>query len=135
MDEASRIIDVESVPVHGSVLFTVRDGFDEREAILTRTAGDVTAWFNYCRHWTDVRLDKGDGAPFRGGEVVCEKHGATFDADSGQCTHGPCEGAVLEPIEITVEDGSVYLADDDYRFDELGASADVDLSSRRGIGF
>ncbi|MFC4553094.1 MULTISPECIES: Rieske (2Fe-2S) protein [Halorussus] len=137
MDEDSRITDVDDVPADTTLLFTIRDGFDEIEAILTRIEGDgeVAAYTNYCQHWTDVRLDKGSGATKRDGELVCGKHGALFEDDSGHCTYGPCEGAVLNDVEVTVEDGGVYLADEDYEFVELGSSIEHDLSSNRSLGF
>jgi nitrite reductase/ring-hydroxylating ferredoxin subunit len=136
MDEDSRIADVSEVPDDSTLLFTVRDGFDDREAILTKTdEGGVTAFENYCQHWTDVRLDKGSGATKRDGELVCGKHGALFEDDSGCCTYGPCEGAVLQGVDVTVEDGGVYLTDDDYEFVEVGSSQEYDLSSNRSLGF
>ncbi|WP_135825515.1 Rieske (2Fe-2S) protein [Halorussus ruber] len=136
MDEDSRIADVSEVPDDSTLLFTVRDGFDDREAILTKTdEGEVTAFENYCQHWTDVRLDRGSGATKRDGELVCGKHGALFEEDSGCCTYGPCEGAVLQHVEVTVEEGGVYLTDDDYEFVEVGSSKEYDLSSNRSLGF
>ena len=136
MDDERRITDVDDVPTDTTLLFTIRDGFDDEEAILTRTdEGDVVAYTNYCQHWTDVRLDKGDGATKRDGELVCGKHGALFEDDSGRCTYGPCEGAVLSEVEISVGDGAVYLADDDYEFVQLGSTQEYDLSSNRSLGF
>ncbi len=135
MDESSRIADLDEVPADGSVLFTVRDGFDTEEAILVRLSDGVAALRNYCPHWTDVRLDKGSGATVRDGEVVCEKHGATFEKATGDCTYGPCEGATIEQLDVTVEDGGVYLTDQGYEFEKRGASGDHDLSSRGRIGF
>ncbi|UPV73041.1 Rieske 2Fe-2S domain-containing protein [Halorussus limi] len=136
MDEDSRIADASEVPADSTLLFTVRDGLDEREAILTKNGDDeVAAFENYCQHWTDVRLDKGSGATKRDGELVCGKHGALFEADSGCCTYGPCEGAVLEDIGVTIEDGAVYLTDDDYEFVQVGSSMEYDLSSNRSLGF
>ncbi len=135
MDEHSRIAAVEELPDDTTFLFTIREGFDEEEAILVTDDGDVRAWRNYCQHWTDVRLDKGDGASMRDGELVCGKHGALFEADTGLCTYGPCEDAVLDEIEITVEDGDIYLTDDDYEFVEQGSSITHDLSSNRSLGF
>ena len=134
MDSQSRIVDVEELPEDSTFLFTVREGFDEKEALLVRLDGDVAAWRNYCPHWTDVRLDTGSGAEFRGGDVVCTRHGATFESDSGACTYGPCEGAYLEKVDVTVRDGGVYLTDDDYEFEGVGSKSDRDLSSGR-IGF
>jgi nitrite reductase/ring-hydroxylating ferredoxin subunit len=89
----------------------------------------------YCPHWTDVRLDKGSGATTRDGEFVCEKHGATFRTTDGECTHGPCEGATLDAVDVSVADGGVYLTDDRFEFDSLGPSDDVDLSTGARIDF
>ncbi|RBI61892.1 Rieske (2Fe-2S) protein [halophilic archaeon] len=135
MDEDSRIAAVDEVPADTTLLFTVREGFDEEEALLVRDDGEVRAWKNYCQHWTDVRLDKGDGATMRNGELVCGKHGALFEADTGRCTYGPCEDAVLDEVEVTVEDGAVYLADDRYEFVQQGSNVEYDLSSNRSLGF
>ena len=149
MDETRRITALDEVPGDSTFLFTVRRDGEEREAVLTRLDADaaddvaadggtevtVTAFENYCQHWTDVRLDKGSGAAVRDGEIVCQKHGATFQRDSGFCDFGPCEGASLSHVEVTVSDGDVYLADDDYEFDHVGPAGDDDLSSGSRIGF
>ena len=135
MDEESRIAAVEEVPDDGTLLFTVRDGFDTEEAFLVSHEDRVAAFENYCPHWRDVRLDKGSGATVREDELVCEKHGATFESDSGYCNFGPCEGAVLEELSVTVDDGAVYLTDDRYEFEKRGPSGDHDLSSGNRIGF
>lgn len=135
MDEGRRIADVEEVPGDSTLLFTVRDGFDTEEAILLRLSDGVVALRNYCPHWTDVRLDSGSGATLRDGELVCTKHGATFEKATGECTYGPCEGATIEQLDVTVRDGSVYLTDEEFEFDSLGPDGDRDLSSRGRIGF
>ena len=153
-----RIASVEELPREGTFLFRVEpvDGDVEREAILLRT-GDgvgaegkaegkardvggepgVAAWLNYCQHFTHVRLDKGGGAPVRNGEILCTNHGAMFGADSGRCTHGPCEGAYLNGLEIRVDGGDVYLDDPDYDFVGLGPVAGEvgDLSSTSNVEF
>ncbi len=135
MDENRRIAAVEEIPDDTTFLFTIRNGFDEEEAVLVEDDGEVRAWKNYCQHWTDVRLDKGDGASMRDGELVCGKHGALFEADSGVCTYGPCEDAVLDEVDVTVEDGAVFLTDSDYEFVQQGSSIEYDLSSNRSLGF
>ena len=133
MDDARKLADLDEVPADSTLLVTLREGFDEREALLIRLdnggAPAVSCWLNYCQHWTDVRLDKGSGARVTNGEIWCQKHGATFAADDGECTHGPCEGAFLEPVAVEVHDGAVYLTDDDYEFDHLGPGEDIDLST------
>jgi nitrite reductase/ring-hydroxylating ferredoxin subunit len=145
-----RIAPVEDVPEEGTLLVTLRrrdpdgdgnedaDGDDTdptgpTEAILSRLKdGTVVAYRNYCMHWTDVRLDKGSGALVRRGELVCQKHGATFQRDSGYCDFGPCEGASLERVDVTVRDSQVLLTDEDYAFVHVGPdeSAVADSGSR-----
>ena len=138
MDESERVADVEDVPEGETLLFTVRD--DEgalSEAFLTRLSdGTVVAYRNYCRHWTDVRLDTGEGARVTNGEVWCRRHGATFQLDTGYCDFGPCEGSMMEDVDVTVADGGVYLDDEGYAFEHLGPSgADTDEGSGSRIDF
>ncbi|MFA9414923.1 Rieske (2Fe-2S) protein [Natrinema sp. HArc-T2] len=148
--DAGRITTLSNVPADSTVCFRVTDESDElQEAILVRTepvatdGGDpvaedgVTCWLNYCQHLTHIKLDKGSGAPMRDGEVVCENHGAYFAADSGRCTFGPCEGAYLTSLETTVDDGDVYLTDDDYTFVGLGPLErdDLDRASSSNVEF
>ena len=148
---AGRITALSAVPVDSTVCFRVTDDADAvHEAILVRndaTATDggdpaatedaVSCWLNYCQHLTHIKLDKGSGAPMRNGELVCENHGAYFEADSGRCTFGPCEGAYLTALEVTVEDGDVYLTDDDYTFVGPGPieTDDLDRASRSNVEF
>jgi nitrite reductase/ring-hydroxylating ferredoxin subunit len=135
MDADSRIVDADAVPEDGSVRFTLTEGAETTEAILLRLADGIVAFENYCPHWRDVRLDKGSGATLRNAELVCEKHGATFETDTGYCNFGPCEGAALTEIDVTVDDGGVYLTEDGCRFDGLGGAHDSDTSSGSRIGF
>lgn len=136
---SSRIATVDEVPADGSFLFTLRrveDG-EEQEAILLRLEDGIAGWLNYCQHFTHIRLDKGSGAPVRNGEVVCANHGAMFEKDSGLCTFGPCEGAYLNPVDLEVRDGSVYLADEEFEFVRAGPMErdPTDLSSKSNIEF
>lgn len=139
MDSDRRIASVDEIPDESTFLFTVHETEtdEDREAILVHTDGDVAAWLNYCQHYTHIKLDKGSGAPMRDGEVVCANHGAYFDSGSGLCTFGPCEGAYLNDLDIVVEDGAVYLTDDDYAFVATGApeSDPADLSSKSNMEF
>jgi nitrite reductase/ring-hydroxylating ferredoxin subunit len=144
--DPDRVAPVDEVPADGTLLVTLRsrdsdgsggggdaDGSGPTEAILTRLEdGTVVAYRNYCMHWTDVRLDKGSGALVRRGELVCQKHGATFQRDSGYCDFGPCEGASLERVDVTVRDGHVVLTDEAYTFVHVGPdeSAVADSGSR-----
>ena len=63
--------------------------------------------FTHIRH-------KGSGAEVREDEVVCTNHGAMFEADTGFCTFGPCEGGTLDELAIEIEHGEVRLIDDHF---------------------
>jgi VCBS repeat-containing protein len=133
MDATRRITSAADVVEDSTVLFTVRDADGtQQEALLVRTGDGIRAWMNHCQHWTDVRLDRGDGALVRAGELVCQKHGATFVAETGYCNFGPCEGAVLDAVEVEVTDGAVYLVDDEFEYHGLGpADRDDDEGGSR----
>jgi len=117
MGVKTRLASVEEVPADGSLLFTVREtGGSREEVLLVRGPDCVSAWKNFCQHETDQRLDRGRGAAMREGEIVCPKHGSMFDVCSGHCDNGKAAGSTLVPVDVTVEDGVVYLTDDDCRF-------------------
>jgi len=136
MDEQRHIVGADEVTTDETVVFTAKSGFEKTEGVLTRLDdGSVVAFTNYCPHWRDVRLDKGSSALVRNGDIVCQKHGATFEKDSGVCDFGPCEGAVLDTFEVTVADGGVYLTDDEWDAAETGLSEERDLSSGGRIDY
>jgi nitrite reductase/ring-hydroxylating ferredoxin subunit len=137
MDDDRHVAPLDEVPADGTLLVTVRGDDGLAEVILTR-AGDgegVVAYRNYCQHWTDVRLDRGSGALVRNDEIVCQKHAATFERDSGYCDFGPCEGSYLDGVDVAVRDGEVYLTDPDYEFERLGPSGEEPESSGSRIDF
>jgi nitrite reductase/ring-hydroxylating ferredoxin subunit len=136
MDEDRRIVDISEVTADDTVVFTAKSGFETTEGLLTRLDdGTIVAYTNYCPHWRDVRLDKGSGATVRDGELVCGKHGATFEKPTGHCDFGPCEGAVLDTFQVSVADGGVYLTDEAWDGAEPGVSEERDLSSGSRIDF
>lgn len=137
MTTGESIAAVEEVPADSTLLFRVRDREDDElaEAILLETDDGIVCWLNACQHMTHIPLDKGSGAPIRDGELVCANHGAMFAADTGECTFGPCEGAYLQPIDVVVEGGAVYLDDAEFRFEGIGGieDDDDDLSSDSNV--
>ncbi|MFC7115637.1 Rieske (2Fe-2S) protein [Natronoarchaeum sp. GCM10025703] len=139
MSSGTSITSVEEVPRETTLIFTVRDveSGEKREAVLTELADGVAGWMNYCQHLTHIPLDKGSGAPMRDGEIICANHGAYFESDSGRCTYGPCEGAFLEGIDVTAEDGNVYLTDEKYEFVATGGieTDDLDRTSTSNVEF
>ena len=139
METGDRIAATDEIPNDTTFLFTLREKEtdEQRESILTRSNGDITGWLNYCQHLTHIRLDKGSGGEMRDDEIVCTNHGAMFEVDSGQCTFGPCDGAYLESVGVTADNGGVYLTDPEYEFVTTGPKEtdDFDLSSTSNVEF
>lgn len=137
MPDGERMVAREDGPAESTLLVTVleRDTGKEREAMLIEEDDGARAWFNYCQHWRDVRLDEGSGALVRNDEIVCQKHAATFEAETGYCNFGPCEGAVLDELDVAAADGDVLLTDDAYAFLHRGPAGDDDLSTGSRIDF
>ncbi len=82
-------------------------------------------------------MDKGTGAEIRDGEVGCTNHGAYFELDDGYCNYGPCEGAYLTELSITIDNEAVYLDDPHYEFIAVGPECTdpTDLTSTSNIEF
>ncbi len=115
----------------GTYLFTAEDLFtNEEEVILVRCEAEpgVRAWVNRCTHESQ-RFDRGD-------EIICPKHGSFFDACTGECDNGEAAGTTLPDVDVTVEDGTVHLTDDDYTYLHAGGISDDDgPSSTSHISF
>ncbi|WP_247729085.1 Rieske (2Fe-2S) protein [Halovivax limisalsi] len=120
MTDGTRLTTVDTVHEEGSWLFTVRDSYGELdEVILVPCEDGVEGWINRCPHESQ-RLDVGRGAAIRDGEIVCPRHGSTFDSCAGDCDNGDAAGTRLVPVETTVEDGAVYLSDRSVSFANEG---------------
>lgn len=124
-----RLTTVETVHEVGAWICTVQDSDGEKqEVVLVPCAGErpVEAWINRCTH-EDQRLYRVDvGVVMREGHIVCPKHGSSFDACDGGCDNGPAAGTSLWEVDVTVENGDVYLTDSDYRYRHDGPSKDDD---------
>lgn len=157
---------VATVHEEGSWLFTVADDYgDEEEVLLVPCEEGIEAWVNKCTHEFQ-RLDRGFGAPIRevqgsppdssettgtegagGREIVCPKHGSTFDTCSGYCDNGKAAETTLVSVAIDIEEdgdvggdaenGTVFLADESYAFRHEGeiGSDDEGPSSTSHLSF
>jgi nitrite reductase/ring-hydroxylating ferredoxin subunit len=68
---------------------------------------------NSCPHigtpleWTPDRFLSADGS-----RIVCATHGAEFRISDGECLRGPCFGERLEPVIVSIENGTIYVPED-----------------------
>lgn len=101
----------------------------EKEAVIIDYMNGYSCWLNYCKHITDVKIHKGDKPPIRDDEIVCQNHGAMFNVDDGVCTYGPCKGAKLDSVDIKINDDSIFLTDENYKFIKKGSVEDENIPS------
>ena len=105
-------VSVPIVPAHA-----LADGTRAYSALIGRSGGKLRAFANVCKHLA-VPLDLGDGNPMSDDRknLLCHHHGAVFDAVSGACIQGPCEGRKLTVFSLEVDalgEATLVLDDDD----------------------
>jgi nitrite reductase/ring-hydroxylating ferredoxin subunit len=83
------------------IRFAVQLDGVRRGALALRWHGQVRAWLDTCRHQS-LPLSAPDGHVFDAGagELVCDRHGARYRPDTGECTSGPCRGAFLTALAL-----------------------------------
>lgn len=131
MSGRHRLTSVETVEEEGAWLFTVRDSRDEDIEVLLVPCGGpegetVEAWVNRCTHEAQELYREDVGAVLRDGDLVCPKHGSAFDTCSGYCDNGEAAETTLVSVETSVDDGQVYLVDENVRFLYEGPSPSDD---------
>ena len=79
-------------------------------AFVVRYHGRVHAYLNRCSH-VAMELDWQEGVFFDadGRDLLCSTHGATYDAATGRCVGGPCNGGRLLKLNVEERDGMVYF--------------------------
>ena len=75
--------------------------------------GEVFAYRNHCPHrGTELDWQPGEVFDETGLYLLCATHGAVFEPASGACVGGPCHGASLSRIPVSVENHLVVLKTD-----------------------
>jgi len=109
--QATPLCQLADIP-DGSAIEVEASVNGEMESLMVyRHGAEARAYLNVCPH-AGRRLDYVPGKFLvRGGQIICAAHGATFTADTGDCTAGPCRGDRLRAVPVSVIDGAVRLAD------------------------
>lgn len=83
-----------------------------RAIFVVRQGQRVHGYVNSCPHtgtpldWAEDRFISADS-----GLILCATHGAQFAIADGKCLSGPCVGAYLQPVAVTVDaSGWIRLA-------------------------
>src|SRR5262245_47103503 len=79
-------------------------------AFVVRKDGRAHAYLNRCSH-VAMELDWQEGVFFdsEGRDLICSTHGATYEAASGRCIGGPCNGTPLVRLRIEEDHGRIYF--------------------------
>lgn len=65
---------------------------------------------NRCPHtgvWLNIR--NGEYLSETGDALMCSRHGARFDFETGQCLEGPCAGEILQSYPVVAFAGDVCV--------------------------
>lgn len=92
------------------VRFEVDRAGRKTSAFVVRHQGKPRAYLNQCGH-VGVELDWNEGAFFDADAVylICSTHGALYDPATGRCVAGKCNGKGLVPLDVTEQNGRIYL--------------------------
>ena len=100
---------IDEIPDGGATSRDVESSTGGFSVLLTRSGPVVHAFHNECPH-AGRRLDWAPGRFLvEDGTVICAAHGAQFVLESGECIGGPCRGAGLKAIAITLVDDEVHV--------------------------
>ena len=79
-------------------------------AFVVRKNGAVHGYLNRCAH-VAMELDWQEGTFFDADvrDLLCSTHGASYDAASGRCLGGPCNGTALVKLRLEERNGLVYF--------------------------
>lgn len=79
-------------------------------AFVIRVNGQVQAFLNRCAH-VSVEMDfpPGQFLDETGQYIVCQTHGAIYDAVTGLCLGGPCRNSRLTPIDVLESEGTIRV--------------------------
>ncbi len=98
----------EDFPDGTSRKFRLRCRGESLEGFVFGYEGELFAYLNRCRH-IPLPMDWMDNRFFTVDEryLVCANHGALYEPATGQCVWGPCVGAWLQKVPLTVDAGTV----------------------------
>jgi nitrite reductase/ring-hydroxylating ferredoxin subunit len=82
----------------------------QRNIFIARKGKRIFAYLNWCPH-NQVLIDQIPNKFFNANKsyIQCSKHGALFNIDDGLCIEGPCEGEKLKSLDVSIENGIIYL--------------------------
>lgn len=94
---------LSSIPDGGAK--EVRDGL-----LVLRRGDDAWAYRNVCPHFSvPLNYEPDTFWTYESQVVMCAHHSAMFRFEDGLCIDGPCSGARLTPVAITIQDKNIFI--------------------------
>ena len=91
--------------------------------LVVRWDRKLYGYVNACPHQgTNLDWERGEFFDGRGTQLICGKHGSLFDVATGDCAEGPCRGAQLEKVRLSVVDGDICVVGVELAEDEGDAA-------------
>ena len=108
-DEKAYLCELTDITQCKSKGFTINPGKGPRHIFLVFHDGELHGYINRCPH-TGVSLDwvPDQFLDATGNLIQCATHGAQFRIEDGLCVYGPCNGASLTPITLTIQQNKVF---------------------------
>ena len=106
-----RLCPLDQIADPGSHGFVLKMKAGHFHGFAVRRGAAVRGYLDRCPH-AGVPLTRGvdDYLAPDGRHVTCHWHGALFEADTGACVGGPCNGAALTQWPLAIDDGWVVTA-------------------------
>lgn len=83
---------------------------DGRSLILVDRRKELFLFENNCPHAQETLDPLGGSLSSAGGDLLkCQRHGAEFLVQTGECVSGPCLGESLRPVAFTLVGNDIYL--------------------------
>ena len=96
------LCEVTDVPDGGGREFVFGGGKEPFRLVVFRRGDVAYAYVNRCPHF-GIPLNAGPMFLTRQSRVICVSHYARFRFSDGYCEDGPCLGASLEAVPLSVE--------------------------------
>jgi len=98
----------------GRSLGVLPDARGRDQILIVRKDGEVFGYRNSCPHYDRARLGWKKNEFLNGDRtmIMCAAHGALFRIQDGVCEIGPCVGAALRKVALTIAEDRVYLVNE-----------------------
>ncbi len=98
------------VPIGQWSEHTLQTKNGQTSVMIKRGHTEWVAFINECPH-QGRRMDYAENAFLEtpDQQLVCPAHGATFDANTGFSTSGPCAGQSLVKLEVSFDHKAVFV--------------------------